>query len=351
MNSLSRVMEDALRRKQIPYQIARGVEFYNRKEIKDVLAYLRVIANPDDEVSLSRIINVPTRGIGDAAVRLMQAHAVGIGGGLWRAIAESKNIPGLSARAANSVVQFAKLIESFRTPADGASHTMRSLMEQVIQRTGIEQMLRKEDPDAEDQLANVAELISAAAEFDKEQPEGSLQDYLAQVSLVSDADHMDGAGGAVTLMTLHAAKGLEFPVVAMIGMEEGCLPHSRAMEDADQLEEERRLCFVGITRARQRLILSKAARRVVRGLSGATATSQFLAQMPRDMLNIVTHEPAEPQFHESDQSEFHVGQSVKHPAFGIGKIVDLSTKKAVVDFPRLGRKTLLLDFARLQPAS
>ncbi len=349
MNALSRVMEDALRRKQIPYQIARGVEFYNRKEIKDVLAYLRVIANPDDEVSLSRIVNVPTRGIGDAAVKLMQAHAVGKGVGLWGAMLEAKNIPGLSARAINSVVQFVKLIEFFRTPPDGAARTMRSLMELVIERSGIERMLRKEDPNAEDQLANVAELISAAAEFDKDQPEGSLGDYLAQVSLVSDADHMAGSGGAVTLMTLHAAKGLEFPVVAIIGMEEGCLPHSRAMGSNDQLEEERRLCFVGITRARQRLILSKAARRVIRGLSSSTATSQFLAQMPRDLLNIVTHEPAEPVYIELDQSEFQIGQQVRHPAFGVGRIVEISPKRAAVDFPRFGRKTLLLEFARLQP--
>jgi DNA helicase II / ATP-dependent DNA helicase PcrA len=344
MNSLSRVMEDALRRMQIPYQIARGVEFYNRKEIKDVLAYLRVIANPDDEVSLSRIVNVPTRGIGDAAVKQMQAHAVGRGVSLWQAMLEAKEISGLSARAVNSVGQFVKLIESLRVESEGARRTMRTLMEQVIQRTGIEQMLRKVDPDAEDQLANVAELVSAAAEFDKEQPEGSLSDYLAQVSLVSDADHMDGAGGAVTLMTLHAAKGLEFPVVAMIGLEEGCLPHSRAMESADQLEEERRLCFVGITRAQQHLILSKAARRVVRGLSGATMTSQFLAQMPREMLKKVTYEPATPDYSESEPGEFHVGQSVKHPAFGVGRIVDLTTKKAVIDFPRSGRKTIVLDF-------
>lgn len=349
MNALSRVMEDALRRKQIPYQIARGVEFYNRKEIKDVLAYLRVIANPNDEVSLSRIVNVPTRGIGDGALKHMQAHAVGTGG-LWQAMREAGQIPGLSARAVNSVGQFVKMINSFRSPPDGSSRTMRSLMEQVIQRSGIEQMLRKEDPDAEDQLANVAELVSAAAEFDTEQPEGSLSDYLAQVSLVSDADHMDGSGGAVTLMSLHAAKGLEFPVVAIIGMEEGCLPHSRAMENEEQLEEERRLCFVGITRARQRLILSKAARRQIRGISGYTATSQFLAQMPREMLNIVTHERAESYSQESELNEFHIGQSVKHPAFGVGRIVDLSGKKAVVDFPRSGRKTLVLEFARLQPA-
>jgi len=151
-------------------------------------------------------------------------------------------------------------------------------------------------------------------------------------------------------MTLHAAKGLEFPVVAMIGLEEGCLPHSRAMEDPDQLEEERRLCFVGITRAQQRLIISKAARRTIRGLSTATATSQFLAQMPKEMLQIITNEFEQRYEPEPEPSEFRIGQMVKHPTLGVGKLVDLNSKKATVDFPRSGRKILVLEFARLQPA-
>jgi DNA helicase-2/ATP-dependent DNA helicase PcrA len=346
MNSLSRVMEDALRRMRIPYQVARGVEFYSRKEIKDVLAYLRLIANPADEVSLTRIVNVPTRGIGDASVKLMQAHAVGAGQSLWQTMHGAGQIPGLSTRAANSVAKFVALIESFRASRDGVTRNLRSLMEEVLQRSGIEQMLRKEDPDAEDQLANVAELISAAAEYDQLNPEGTLDDYLAQVSLVSDADHMEGAGGAVTLMTLHAAKGLEFPVVAIIGLEEGCLPHARAKEEPDQLEEERRLCFVGITRAQQHLIFSNAARRMIRGHSTSTATSQFLAQMPRDMLKIVTHEPAETRDLDATHCDLHIGQSVRHPTFGIGRIVDLSHSRVIVDFPISGRKTLLLGFVR-----
>ena len=354
MNALSRVMEDALRRKQIPYQIARGVEFYNRKEIKDVMAYLRVISNPADEVSLTRIVNVPARGISDGTVKLMQAHAVGAGVTLWQAMSEAAGVPGLSARAAAATGNFIKLMESFRANPTGVHQTMRGLMEDVIKRTGVEAMLRKEDPDAEDQLANVVELISAAAEFDKQKPEGTLEDYLSEVSLVSDADHMQGAGGAVTLMTLHAAKGLEFPVVAMIGLEEGCLPHSRAMENLDELEEERRLCFVGITRAQERLILSKAARRMIRGLSSNTVTSQFLAQMPREMINIVTFESADPIEHRYDDSqeepEFRIGQSVRHPTFGIGKIVDISNKRAVIDFLTSGRRTLVLGFAPIQPA-
>jgi DNA helicase-2/ATP-dependent DNA helicase PcrA len=355
MNALSRVMEDALRRLQIPYQIARGVEFYNRKEIKDVLAYLRVIANPSDEVSLTRIVNVPPRGIGDGSVKLAQAYAVGAGVSLWQAMQQAGEISGLSTRAVKSFANFVQLIESFRAGRDGALGTMRALMEDVIRRGGIEQMLRKVDPGEEEQFANVEELVSAAAEYDKENPEGSLDDYLAQVSLVSDADHMAGSGGAVTLMTLHAAKGLEFPVVAIIGLEEGCLPHIRAQNDIDQLEEERRLCFVGITRAQERLILSKAARRTIRGLSGPTVISQFLAQMPKEMLRIVNH--AEDSYDQSEpiHADFHVGQAVKHPTFGIGKIVDMSkagtNTRAIVDFRASGRKTLLLEYARLEPAS
>jgi DNA helicase-2/ATP-dependent DNA helicase PcrA len=167
---------------------------------------------------------------------------------------------------------------------------------------------------------------------------------------------MDGAGGAVTMMTLHAAKGLEFLVVAMIGLEEGCLPHARAMESNEQLEEERRLCFVGITRARRQLIISKAARRVIRGLSTSTQTSQFVSQMPRDFLEITTHEPgdfaANDERHiEPEPSELHVGQQVRHPTFGVGRIMDLSHNRAVVDFPRFGQKRLMLEFARLEPLS
>jgi len=349
MNSLSRVMEDALRRKNIPYQIARGVEFYGRKEIKDVLAYLRVIANPSDEVSLSRIINVPTRGVGDGALRTMQTHAVAHGISLWQAMQDAGNVSGLSARARNSVEQFVKLIDSFKSPSSGITHSVKEIMEQVVARTGIEQMLRKDESRGESQVANVEELISAAAEFESENPEGTLSDYLTQVSLVSDADHMEGAGGAVTLMTLHAAKGLEFPAVAIIGMEEGCLPHSRSRDSNDDLEEERRLCFVGITRAQQRLILSSAARRLIRGSYTNTLPSKFLSEMPREMLNKIVHSSDHADYPEPEAGEFHIGQSVRHRTFGMGRIVDLSHSRAVVDFAISGRKILILSAAGLQP--
>ncbi|MGD1277643.1 MAG: UvrD-helicase domain-containing protein [Tepidisphaeraceae bacterium] len=366
LNALSRVMEDALRRAGVPYQIARGVEFYNRKEIKDVLAYLRVVANPADEVSLARILNVPTRGIGNTSVKLLQADAVGRGIPLWEALRQAGAVEGLSTRAQHAIGQFVRLIESTRAsgPPAAGKGPVQSIMEHVIRASGLEQMLRKEDPDAENELANVNELISAAAEYDREHPQPALEDYLTAVSLVSDADHLQGAGGSVTLMTLHTAKGLEFPVVAIIGLEEGCLPHARAQEDPDELEEERRLCFVGITRAQERLILSKAAYRNIRGINQRTATSQFLAQMPHELLEIVDR-AAEPRWpgqapwsvtppSEPPELGFRIGQRVRHPAFGLGRIVDLSNSmssaRAVVEFERAGRKTLVLEHAKLTPA-
>lgn len=352
MNSLSRVMEDALRRANVPYQIARGVEFYNRKEIKDVLAYLRIISNPRDRISLERIVNVPTRGLGDSGLKLVETHAVGGGISMYEALADAKNVGGLSARAQKSAKLFVELIESFRAKIVGG---VKSLMEDVLTRSGLEAMLRKEDPDAENELANVNELISAAAEYEKENPEGSLEDFLARISLVSDADRLEGAGGSVTLMTLHAAKGLEFPVVAMIGLEEGCLPHSRSQQSADELEEERRLCFVGITRAREKLILSRAAVRTIRGLRTPTAPSQFLSQMPRELLKVedrvdLDDAPPPPPMDELD-CEFEVGQRVRHPAFGLGRVLSLSSSgsstRAQVHFERFGMKTLILEHARL----
>jgi DNA helicase II / ATP-dependent DNA helicase PcrA len=284
MNSLSRLMEDALRRLGIPYQIARGVEFYNRKEIKDVLAYLRAVVNPDDQVSIERIANVPTRGISDATIKLLQAHAVATGTSLWGAMKQAEQVSGLATRAQAAVHAFVKLMEGFSaagpTPAQAA-------VEAIYQRSGLEAMLKKLDPTQENEIPNVNELISAAAEYDHEHPGATLADYLAEVSLVSDADRFEGAGGAVTLMTLHAAKGLEFPVVAIIGLEEGCLPHARARGEIKELEEERRLAFVGITRAQERLILSTAAWRTIRGRREPTIPSPFLTEMPQELLEVI----------------------------------------------------------------
>ncbi|MDB5355105.1 MAG: ATP-dependent helicase PcrA [Phycisphaerales bacterium] len=425
MNSLSRVMEDALRKAGVPYQIARGVEFYNRKEIKDVLAYLRVVANPSDEVSLSRIVNVPARGLGDAAIKVMSAYAVGNGISLWQAMERAASIAGLSPRAANAAKQFVQLVERWRSLAYGAGSRhpagasatstefadagqlvliardliaeggspgapapsgtitdhvvhgrVRDITEAVIRQSGLEEYLKKTGGDEQDEMNNVAELVNSASEFDRDNPEGTLDDFLAQISLVSDADHMKGAGGAVTLMTLHAAKGLEFPVVAMIGLEEGILPHSRARGNLTELEEERRLCFVGITRAQDRLLLSKAARRMIRGISERTIPSPFLHEMPQEEFEVVDRtgfasmrsqegyrRGAGDDYYDADArresepkrqfSHYRQGQVVRHPTFGIGRIREVSEMgdnrtRAVVQFNEAGQKTLILEFARLE---
>ncbi len=232
----------------------------------------------------------------------------------------------------------------------------------------MEAMLKKAGGDELEELANVNELISSAAEYDETHPQGSLDEYLGIVSLVSDADHLQGAGGAITLMTLHAAKGLEFPVVAIIGLEEGILPHSRARADDNQLQEERRLFFVGITRARERLIISKAQTRTIRGLRKRTTTSPFLNELPEESLRILDHTGGE-GFHNdwqaradsdrrsgklSAEARFRKGQRVRHPTFGTGRIAEVSgmgqQTRAIIEFEQAGRKTLILEYARLEPA-
>lgn len=380
MNALSRVMEDSLRRANVPYQIARGVEFYNRKEIKDVLAYLRVIANPHDEVSLTRIVNAPPRGLGDTSIKQMQAYAVANGLSLFEAMHRIDQIPAVSTRAGKAAKQFVALVQEWqllaagRRPADDLLADQKGkvqiLMEDVVRKSGLDALLRKEK-DAEEvgegPLGNVNELISSAAEYDHDNAEGSLDEYLSMVSLVSDADHMKGAGGTVTLMTLHAAKGLEFPVVAMIALEEGVLPHARARGNLKELEEERRLAFVGITRAQQHLILSKAAYRTIRGLRERTVTSPFLSEMPESALEVTDRtglsnlgereEYRERLETESDRlaAQFRKGQMVRHPQFGVGRIEELSNMgqhtRAVVEFSGRGRKTLILQYARLEVVS
>ena len=397
MNSLTRVMEDALRREHVPYQIARGTEFYNRKEIKDSLAYLRLIANTNDEVSLTRIVNTPTRGISDPSVKSLQAFGVARGLGLFDALRRADDCDALNARAKASVAKFVGQIDHWRSLANidepddnplpsleemeaddddlgmfsGAPEPQRAadplgvreLLERVVAQSGLEAYLHKTGGDEKDELANVGELITGASEFDEQNPGGSLHDYLHTVALVSDAEHMKGAGGSVTLMTLHAAKGLEFPVVSIIGLEDGCLPHSRARDSLTELEEERRLAFVGITRAEQRLILSKATYRTVRGIRERTIPSAFLGELPPEHLDTIdrtsfadvasfgTRDAQRTVMRtEGDRvaGRFRVGQRVRHPKFGAGKILDLSggsNAKAVIDFAQGGQKTLMLDIA------
>jgi len=401
MNALSRVMEDALRKENVPYVIARGVEFYNRKEIKDVLAYLRVVANPSDEVSLERIANTPARGISDATLKQLAGHAIANGLSLWQALCDADKLPTLTTRAVKACKGFVEQVVGWRKAAfaeddeDSGQWAVGSgqwgegeplllptadrrlptspkgrvtrLMEQVVRESGLEEYYKKAGGDEQDELANVNELISSAAEYDAGNPDGNVVDYLAQVSLVSDTDHLKDNGGAVTMMTLHAAKGLEFPVVAMIGLEEGCLPHARARGDQAQMEEERRLCFVGVTRAQERLILAKAAYRTVRGLRERTVASPFLNEMSQPDLDVIDRATADSFNGDEDDyirdrmaeesqrmgAKFKRGQLVRHKMFGLGRVAEItpmgSQTRAVVEFNTAGRKTLILEYAKLEP--
>jgi DNA helicase-2/ATP-dependent DNA helicase PcrA len=370
MNSLSRAIEDAIRMEGIPYVVARGTAFYERKEVKDVLAYLRVISNPRDEVSLERIINVPPRGLGDTSLRQIQTAAVAAGISLFEMLERVGEVTSLGTRPINSAQTFAATVRRWQQMAvDPAEGRIRRLMEDVVRASGIEDLLRKkaklDAAEDEDPLGNVNGLITEAAKYDSEFPEGSLDDFLAGVSLRTDADSLKDGDGAVTLMTLHAAKGLEFPVVAMVGLEEGVLPHSRARDDMNQMEEERRLCFVGITRAQERLILTKSAFRTIRGLRERTVTSPFFGEMPRELLEITdrTQLPGADDIAAAGQSlrtqtqtaasRFRPGMLVRHPTFGLGRIADLSdmgsSTRVNVQFNTAGRKTLILEYARLEP--
>ncbi len=389
VNALSRVLEEALRRHGIAYQIARGVEFYNRAEIKDVLAYLRLLSNPFDAVSCRRVINVPARGIGATTLGRLEAAAESRGISLLEACSAPEQA-GLGSGAAGKVKVFAELIKRL-TAAPVKS--IREVIEQVIKQAGIEEYLKKDEQEKQ-AWENVQELVSSAKEFDEENEHATLADYLQQVSLVADIDSLDPAAGAVTLMSLHAAKGLEFPVVFVVGCEDGLLPFQRANGQPADIEEERRLAFVGMTRARDRLFLTSAQYRNIRGMQTRQVESSFLNEIGSDGVTRLDKAPQGPAlrhrpmdvdtfnrgvkrhadgfFEEVDQraaieaieaiEERHIssrfagiriGRRVRHPIFGIGVVQQVHGQgdeaRAVVEFPQLGCKTLILAYARLEP--
>jgi DNA helicase-2/ATP-dependent DNA helicase PcrA len=430
-NSLSRVMEDAMRTNQVPYTIARGTAFFDREEIKNAVAYLRVVANPSDGVSLSRIVNTPARGIGQTSLDTIQGAADRAGMTLWQGLMRCKEL-GLAARATNAIDKFVETVNGWTGSGSflGAEvpDSLHALVERVITESGLEEHYKKQaktsgsEGDAE-RLDNLAELVSSAREFEQEYDPaddpaaftdvdraargeaavvppllGLLRAYLESIALVADADAVDPAQGAVTLMTLHASKGLEFKAVAMIGLEEGTLPHSRANDSDEQLEEERRLAFVGITRAMERLHITSARRRTVRGMSERTIPSRFLEELPREHLTISDQADEFADFDRDDEftparerswdrgsmaldntlgknwkqdierareqrlasvdarpdaatASFPPGCRVRHPQFGSGtieKVTPGANARAVVVFDSVGRKTLVLEYARLK---
>jgi len=300
-NAQSRAIEEILIRVGLPYKIVGGTRFYERKEIKDAVSYLHAIINPDDDINLRRIINEPKRGIGDRAEGTVAGYAAVNNISFGAALDQAQLIPGITSRTLNPLQKFAQLLSELRAlPAAGKNPA--EILEAVLDKTGyLAELKASEDPQDATRVENLAELVSVAAEFTDLYPEGTLVDFLERIALVADADQIPtpdgGEGGAVdpgvvTLMTLHTAKGLEFPVVFLTGLEDGTFPHMRSMYDAAELQEERRLAYVGLTRARERLYLTRSAQRSAWGNTTALPESRFLSDVPEELIDWQRRESA-----------------------------------------------------------
>ncbi|RBW70833.1 DNA helicase PcrA [Bacillus taeanensis] len=378
-NAQSRVIEEVLMKSNVPYNIVGGTKFYDRKEIKDILAYLRLIANPDDDISLERIINVPKRGVGGTSVDKIREFAVAQGISMIEAIQEAEQI-GLSKRATNAVLDFSNLIINWTSMQEYLSAT--ELVEEVIEKTGYRQMLETENTiEAQSRLENIEEFLSVTTEFERVSEDKSLVAFLTDLALVADIDKLDNENEekpseAVTLMTLHSAKGLEFPVVFLIGMEEGIFPHNRALFEEEEMEEERRLAYVGITRAEEELYLTNAKMRTIYGRTNANPASRFINEIPQELIENMLQEksmpranitgqttrptrPAvkRPQFNNTggDKLDWSVGDKAKHGKFGIGTVVSMkgtgdSLELDIAFPPPAGIKRLLAKYAPIEKA-
>jgi DNA helicase-2/ATP-dependent DNA helicase PcrA len=367
-NAQSRAVEEALVRHRLPYRLIGGVRFYQRREIKDLIAYLRLIHNRLDEASLLRIINVPSRGIGTTTIQRLREQAERMGLTTWDAaeeIAKGAQVPGIAGRSATAVREFVEMIEGLR--ARRAEMPLPELLDRVLTDTKYAQYLRDSDQDSEERLENVLQLREVMSQYEEMSGEDSdLATFLQDVALVSDVDEMGEGVEAVTLITLHAAKGLEFPVVFIIGMEEGVLPHMRSFDDPRAMEEERRLAYVGITRAKDRLYLVRSYRRMSFGTSQQHPESRFLRDIPRHLTapwgsggarsyEETAAAPAMFEEEPAEDAEFEPGDAVLHVKFGRGRVVSASLNggdvEYVVDFEGVGTKRLLQTYARLVRAS
>ncbi len=371
-NAQSRVFEEVFIRVGLPYRVVGGVRFYERKEVRDALAYLRLLANPDDTVSLRRILNTPRRGIGDRAEACLAALSDRERIPFAAAIDRAHQAPGINPRSLAAVEGFRSMIEVLRTLVEAGSGPA-TVLEAVYEQTGLlSELQASSDPQDETRVENLRELEAVAREYEEANVAGTLGDFLETVALVADADDIpdaDAQGGMVTLMTLHTAKGLEFPVVFLTGLEDGVFPHQRSLGDELELEEERRLAYVGITRARQRLYISRALVRSAYGQPSWNPASRFLDEVPAELLAweraepksgsgrgtsapALAHVAARPSAKSPGNREvvnLTAGDRVTHDTFGLGTVVSTAgaaeKAEATVDFGDYGVKRLLLRYA------
>ena len=368
-NAQSRVLEDALRRAGIPYVIVGSVRFYERKEIKDVLSYLRLIVNPDDDVAFRRAIGAPPRGIGKTSLTRLDDVAVRE----HRALLDLAATPpaDVTGKQRRGLEEFAAMLTRLRSERAGAH--LPAFVDLVLDATGYKASLEQErSPEAQARLENLEELIAAAEDHERTQPDPSLESFLDSVALVADVDELPEESRGVTMMTLHSAKGLEFPRVFLTGLEEGVFPHMRSLDTPEEVEEERRLCYVGITRAKEKLALSWALHRRLHGY-GVGEPSRFLREMPEEHVVLVNARRAEPTFQEApvaygrsygapsgvplptpgdDDLPMKVGAKVRHARFGEGLVVGVEREgddvMVTVRFASVGRKRLSLQYAHLE---
>lgn len=352
-NAQSRIIEETLLQNNIPYRIFSGIRFYERKEIKDILSYLRVIFNPADDISFGRIFSTLLTGIGKTTFKKLETEAIRAKVPMLAAI--TKGLVQFSGQSAVSINNLVEFIKNMRVLAEKAAAS--EVIEEVIKKSGYKKALEAEETEeALARLENIEELITVAREFEKLIEDNSLASFLTQISLVTDQDSKDEGKPSVTLMTLHAAKGLEFPVVFMAGMDEGVFPHRRSMFDQDQLEEERRLCYVGMTRSQKKLYLITAADRMLFGQSWNSGPSRFIAEIPENLIeerkNPILEGATRSKEEAVELSRFAIGDMVEHPKWGKGKVLSVSDEGAAsileVRFEVSGMKSLMLKYAPLR---
>ncbi|MBI2345782.1 MAG: UvrD-helicase domain-containing protein [Deltaproteobacteria bacterium] len=368
INAQSRVFEEAFRTRGIPYQIFGGIRFYERREVKDCLAYLRLLVNPHDGVSLERVINLPPRGIGKTTVDRLIGAAARRGISVYELLGDSSALAEFAPGTRRRLAEFRVLIDALRTlcahpplgplPSREGGSPLRALFDHLLECTGYVRWLGEvEGEEAEERIANVEELARAMEEYRPLEGEPTLTGFLDQVALVSDIDRLEDGACAVVMTTMHMAKGLEFDCVFLVGMEEGLFPHSRAMDDPEELEEERRLCYVGMTRARKQLTLTYAHRRRLHGREQYNVPSRFLEEIPEELIEPQASDVSQltdDDFNQcvpDEMSEgFRVGHRVMHPTFGEGIVRRADgcgeKQKITVQFDYAGLKTLISSYVR-----